>query len=214
MDSKILEIILSIDKYLGPLIKDYGIFIYVLLFLMIFIETGFVITPFFPGDSLLFVAGTFAATGALNLFLLLGIFSIASILGDSANYWLGDYFGVRVFSKYIKKDYLNRTKDFYERYGPKTIIIARFVPLVRTLAPFVAGVSKMKYSKFFVYNVAGGILWVFTFVFLGYFFGTLPFVKKNLTISILVIIILSILLAVIEVIKYRKNTKKQNMEKK
>jgi len=204
MINGILGYILYVDQYIGPLIQNYGLFIYPLFFLIIFMETGFVITPFLPGDSLLFVAGTFAATGALNLSFLLIIFTLAAILGDSVNYWLGSYFGTRFFSKYINKKYLDKTRDFYDRHGPKTIIIARFIPIIRSFAPFVAGIGKMRYSRFFIYNVIGGIAWVLVFVFAGYFFGSIPLIKDNLTIAIIAVIILSFVPAIIEYIKYRR----------
>lgn len=204
MVSRILGYFLSIDQHLGPLIKDFGIFIYALLFIVLFMETGLVITPFLPGDSLLFIAGTFAAHGGLNILFLLVIFCIAAILGDTINYWIGEYFGKRVISKYIKKDYLDRTNEFYAKYGPKAIVIGRFIPFIRTFVPFVAGIGKMKYSKFLAYNVIGGIIWVIIFLFAGYFFGTIPLVRDNLTISIIVIIIISFIPAIIEYLRYKR----------
>jgi membrane-associated protein len=204
MVNQIIQIFLYLDQYLGGIIKAYGIFVYFLLFFVIFLETGFVIIPFLPGDSLLFVAGTFAATGALNLYVLLILFSLAAIIGDSVNYFVGNYFGVKVFSKFINKKYMDKTKDFYHQYGAKTIVISRFVPIIRSMAPFVAGMGKMDYKKFLVYNVVGGIAWVAVFVFGGYFFGTIPIIKNHLTISIIIIVILSTIPAVIEFFKFKK----------
>ena len=161
-----VDFILNIDKYLSIIIKNHGILTYLFLFLIIFLETGFVIAPFLPGDSLLFVAGAFAAQGSLNILLLFIIFVLASILGDTANYWIGGYFekGMEK-SRLFKKEYLEKTQKFYEKYGAKTIILARFVPIVRTFAPFAAGIGKMKYSKFLSYNIIGGIAWVTLFLF-------------------------------------------------
>ena len=204
MVNQIIQIFLYLDQYLGGIIKSYGIFVYFLLFFVIFLETGFVIIPFLPGDSLLFVAGTFAATGALNLYVLLILFSLAAIIGDTVNYFVGNYFGVKVFSKFINKKYMDKTKDFYHKYGVKTIVICRFVSIIRSMAPFVAGIGQMDYKKFLAYNVIGGLAWVAVFVFGGYFFGTIPLIKNNLTISIIIIIILSMIPAVIEYFKIRK----------
>jgi membrane-associated protein len=180
------------------MIQNYGIFVYAIMFVVVFVETGFVVMPFLPGDSLLFVAGTFAAVGSLNVIWLFLLLSFAAIIGDTVNYWVGKYFGEKVFSKFIKKEHLDKTKSFYDKYGKKTIIIARFIPIVRTLAPFVAGVGKMHYSTFLIYNIIGGISWVLIFVFAGYSFGTIPAVKENLSLIILGIIILSIIPAIVE----------------
>lgn len=208
-----IDFILHVDKYIGEFIKNYGSLTYGILFLIIFLETGLVITPFLPGDSLLFVAGAFAAKEVMNVFVLFIVLSIAAILGDSVNYWIGNYFGEKVFvkSRFFKKEYLEKTKEFYKKYGGKTIILARFVPFVRTFAPFVAGVGKMKYSLFFAYNVIGGILWVGIFVFAGYFFGEIPWVERNLTLVLFIIIFISILPPVWE---YFKNRNKKKNEKK
>jgi len=205
-----VHIILHLDKYLGDLIKNYGTATYIFLFFIIFCETGLVIFPFLPGDSLLFVAGAFAAAGSLNVFLLFGILALAAILGDSVNYWIGNLFGEKVFSKskLFKKRYLEKTKGFYKKHGGKTIILARFIPIIRTFAPFVAGIGKMKYSKFLKFNVVGGLAWVAVFVFGGYFFGNIPFIKKNLTLVIIAIIIISLIPTVLQAVKIKKKNKK------
>ena len=185
---------------------------YALLFLIIFLETGLVVTPFLPGDSLLFAAGSFAALGVLSPIVLVILLSIAAILGDTVNYWIGHYIGPRAFSgnvRFLKKEYLDKTHEFYEKHGGKTIILARFVPIVRTFAPFVAGVGAMTYSKFILYNVVGGIVWVNIFVWLGYFFGNLPFVKKNFEIAILAIIFLSVMPMVYEFLKAKWEARKE-----
>ena len=203
---KLIDFIIHIDKYIEIIIANYGIFTYFILFFIVFIETGLVIAPFLPGDSLIFVAGAFAARGAMNVYLLFFLLCIAAILGDTVNYWIGSYFGKNVFSnsRFFKKEHLKRTEEFYDKYGSKTIIIARFVPIVRTFAPFVAGVGKMKYSKFITYNITGGIAWVLVFLFAGYFFGTIPFVEKNLTLFIFAIIFISLLPPVVEYIRQKR----------
>jgi membrane-associated protein len=191
----LLDFILHIDRYLGIIIANFGVLTYILLFIVVFCETGLVFTPFFPGDSLIFVAGTFASIEALNIFILFIILSLAAIIGDSVNYWVGHYFGKILLNnrKLIKQKYLERTKAFYKRHGGKTIIFARFIPIIRTFAPFVAGIGKMKYSRFLIFNITGGILWVFIFLFAGYFFGSIPFVKDNLSLVIILIIFVSII---------------------
>jgi len=209
---KFFDILLHLDKYINVVIQDYGQWTYLILFLIVFCETGLVVTPFLPGDSLLFVAGTFAALGSLNLTWLLVLLSAAAILGDTINYWIGNYIGPRVFqmenSRIFKKEYLDRTHQFYEKYGPITIVIGRFVPIIRTFAPFLAGVGSMTYGKFLVYNVAGGILWIVLFTLGGYFFGNLPIVKKNFTLVIFAIIIISVMPTVIEYFRQRKAAKR------
>ena len=178
-----------------------------LLFAIVFCETGLVITPFLPGDSLLFVAGALASTGSMDVFVLFVLLAVAAILGDTLNYWIGSYAGPKVFhadSKYFKKQYLNMTYDFYEKYGNKTIILARFVPIVRTFAPFVAGIGKMNYFRFLLYNIVGGLVWVTLFVFGGYFFGNIPFVKNNFTVVLLIIIFVSFLPGVWEYWKAKR----------
>lgn len=207
MINSLIEVVLHLDKYLNEIIIQYGIFVYVLLFIVIFIETGLVIMPFLPGDSLLFAAGSFAAIGSLNIFILLIIFSLAAILGDSANYWLGHKFGRKLFKKenkfFLKEEHLTKTENFYEKHGSKTIIIARFIPIMRTFAPFVAGIGKMSYGKFLSYNIIGGLLWVFLFVLGGYFFGNIPIVKENFGVVIIGIIIISLIPAIVEIVRNR-----------
>ena len=213
--SKIIDLFLHLDVHLHELILQYGTFTYSILFAVIFAETGLVFTPFLPGDSLLFAAGTFAAKGAFNPHLLFILLTIAAILGDTVNYWIGHYIGMKVFNwkiPFLKKEHLERTHQFYEKYGGKTIIIARFVPIVRTFAPFVAGIGSMTYSKFITYNVVGGILWVAIFIYGGYFFGNLPFVKNNFSWVIIVIIFLSILPGIIEYVRHKMEKKKLNKQ--
>ena len=201
--TKLIDFILHVDKYLSLVVSQYGILTYLILFIVVFCETGLVFTPFLPGDSLLFISGTFAANGALNVFLLWIVFALAAILGDSANYFIGSFFGEKVFTKikFFRQDYLDKTKKFYEKYGVKTIIIARFVPIVRTFAPFVAGVGKMDYKKFFLYNIIGGLLWVTLILFAGFYFGKIDWVEKNLTLITYLIIVISILPVIIEVVR-------------
>lgn len=197
-----IDLILHLDTHLGDLITQFGPWIYGLMFLIVFCETGLVVTPILPGDSLLFALGTFAGMGRLDLTTLLVLLIAAAILGDSANYWLGSLVGPRIFRgenvRFLNRKHLERTHEFFERYGAKTIIIARFVPIVRTFAPFVAGMGRMTYRRFMVYNVVGGIVWVVLFVLGGYFFGSIEFVKKNFTLVILGIIVVSVLPAVFE----------------
>ncbi|HZX48939.1 MAG TPA: DedA family protein [Nitrospirota bacterium] len=194
---ELIGIFLHLDKHLNIVIQNYGIWTYLIIFLIVFCETGLVITPLLPGDSLLFAAGSFAGMGMLDVGLLFLLLSGAAILGDSVNYYIGSRMGPKVFqkenSRIFKKEYLEKTRRFYEKYGGKTIILARFVPIVRTFAPFVAGVGTMSYRRFAAFNIAGGILWVGIFVFGGYYFGGLPIVKQNFTLVILVIIFISII---------------------
>ncbi|MCX7834685.1 MAG: DedA family protein [bacterium] len=204
----LIDLIIHLDKHLENIIRQYHYFTYLILFLIIFCETGLVITPFLPGDSLLFAAGTLAAITILDPILLFILLTLAAIIGDSVNYSIGLRIGDKVYSKpskIFKKEYLDKTHEFYEKYGGKTIVIARFVPIVRTFAPFVAGVGKMTYSKFLTFNVTGGILWVGLLVSAGYFFGNLPFIKKNFSLVILLIIFLSILPAIIEYLRAKRN---------
>jgi membrane-associated protein len=210
--AQIVDIFLHVDKHLGAIIQSYDTWTYLILFGVVFAETGFVVTPFLPGDSLLFAAGAFSARGALDVHTVALLIFIAAILGDALNYTIGHFIGPKLLSKpnskIFKKQYLDRTNKFYEKYGGKTIIIARFVPIVRTFAPFLAGVGAMNYSKFAIYNVVGAALWVLLFVYGGYMFGDLPFVKKNFSLVILAIIVLSVLPAVIEVWNARRESSK------
>jgi len=204
---KIVDLFLHLDKYLSEVISTYGLWTYGLLFFVIFLETGFVVTPFLPGDSLIFAAGTFAALGALNPFVLYILLAGAAILGDTANYWIGHTIGERAFSgeiKWIKKEYMERTHAFFEKHGGKTIFLARFVPIIRTFAPFVAGVGKMTYGYFISYNVFGGLTWVALFLAAGYFFGNIPFVKHNFSLVIIAIILISLVPIVVEAWKARR----------
>jgi membrane-associated protein len=210
---KFIDLVLHVDDHLKELIAQFGPWMYVLLFLIIFCETGLVVTPFLPGDSLLFAVGAASALdpGNLNLGILLFILPLAAILGDSVNYWIGAKLGPRIFRgenvRFLNKKHLERTHEFYERYGGKTIILARFMPIIRTFAPFVAGMGKMTYRKFMSYNVIGGIVWIVSFLLLGYFFGNMPVVKKNFSLVILAIIVLSILPAVIEFFREKRRLK-------
>ncbi|MFZ2097027.1 MAG: DedA family protein [Anaerolineales bacterium] len=207
----LIDLILHLDKYLGEIIQNYGTWTYLLMFCVIFMETGFVVTPFLPGDSLIFAAGAFAGLGYLHIGVLFLVLGAAAIAGDTANYWIGHYIGPRAFSgniRFLKKEYLDRTHAFYEKHGGKTIIIARFIPIIRTFAPFVAGVGAMTYPKFIAYNVIGGLAWVALFSFGGYFFGNLPVVQQNFAFVILVIIFISILPAIIEFIRSRRQRSK------
>jgi membrane-associated protein len=213
--STLVDLFLHLDEHLSVVIQNYGSLTYALLFLIIFMETGFVVTPFLPGDSLLFAAGTFAspALGSpLNIIGLYLLLCLAAVAGDTVNYWIGHFIGPKAFSgnvRFLKKEYLDRTHAFYEKYGGKTIVLARFVPIVRTFAPFVAGVGKMSYFHFISYNIIGGIAWVTLFTFGGYFFGNLPFVKDNFSLVVIVIILLSIMPAVIEFFKERARLAKE-----
>ena len=210
--NRLLEMFLHLDVYLGQIIQQYGALTYFILFAVIFAETGFVITPFLPGDSLIFAAGTFAARGWLNPVLLFIVLSAAAILGDTVNYWIGHAIGSRAYTgevKFIKKEYMDKTHSFFEKYGGKTIVLARFVPIVRTFAPFVAGVGEMTYKYFITYNVIGGILWVSIFLGLGYFFGNIPFVQKNFELVIIAIVLISVLPAIYEIVKAKLEKKSE-----
>lgn len=207
----IIDFILHIDDHLVALVGTYGAWTYAILFLIVFAETGFVVTPFLPGDSLLFAAGALAATSVLNPFVLLGILFVAAVLGDTVNYAAGDYFGTKVFkedARIFKIDYLRKTEKFFDKYGGKTIVIARFVPIVRTYAPFVAGASSMHYSKFIFYNLLGGALWVGLFVTVGYLFGNIPIVKNNFSLTVLGIIALSLVPILIELVKGKRRKRR------
>jgi len=202
-----IDFVLHLDVHLAEIIQSYGAQTYALLFAVVFLETGVVVTPILPGDSLLFAAGSFAGLGALRLWPLFALCCAAAILGDTANYAIGAYLGPKVFhyprSRFFNPQHLRKTHEFYEKYGGKTIIIARFIPISRTFAPFVAGVGKMTYARFLSYNIIGGLLWVSVCVFAGYFFGNLAFVKKNFSVVILAIVVISLLPAVIEYLRHR-----------
>jgi membrane-associated protein len=207
MITTFIDMFMHLDKHLDLIIREYGMWTHAILFLIIFCETGLVITPLLPGDSLLFAVGTFAALGSLDVKLLTISLSIAAIAGDTVNYWIGYFVGPKVFSKeksrFFNRDYLDRTHRFYERYGGKTIIIARFIPILRTFAPFVAGIGRMTYLRFILYNIVGGVAWIGAFLFGGYFFGALPFVKQNFSLVILAIIVISMLPGLIEFLRHK-----------
>lgn len=205
---KFIDYFLHLDKHLLTLVTDYKSWVYLILFLIIFCETGLVVAPLLPGDSLLFAAGAIAALGTMNIWLLVVILCVAAILGDSVNYGIGKFIGIKVFEKnyrFINKKHLLKANAFYEKHGGKTIIIARFVPIVRTFAPFVAGIARMNYPRFLTYNIFGGLLWVFLCTFAGYFFGNIPIIKDNFSIVIIVIIIISLLPIGIEFLRSRFN---------
>lgn len=206
---KLIDFILHLDKYLSMIINTYGTWTYALLFIIVFLETGLVVTPFLPGDSIIFASGAFAAIGSMDLFSLYILFLAAAILGDTANYTIGKKIGTKAFEKDIKflnKEYLNKAHSFYEKHGAITIVIARFIPIIRTFAPFVAGIGEMHYTKFISYNMVGGIMWVSLFLFGGYYFGNLPFIKSHFTYVLLAIIFISLIPAVVGIIKERKST--------
>lgn len=204
-----IDIILHLDTYLAQLVATYGALTYGILFLVIFAETGFVFTPFLPGDSLLFAAGAIASLGSLNVGVVAVLLAVAAMLGDTVNYWIGHYFGQKIVDnpkiKFINQEHIDKTEQFYKKYGGKTIILARFVPIVRTFAPFVAGVGTMEYRKFILFNVIGGVLWVTLFTIAGFFFGNIPFVQDNFHYVIFVIIILSLVPMVYEYIQNKRH---------
>jgi membrane-associated protein len=206
--SFLIDLVIHLDRHLDWIIRSYGLWTYALLFLIIFCETGLVVTPFLPGDSLLFAVGTFAALGSLDLGWLVVLLSVAAIAGDTVNYWIGHATGPKVFarenSRFFNREHLERTHQFYRKYGGKTIILARFIPIIRTFAPFVAGIGSMSYPSFIVFNVAGGLLWIVSLLLAGYFFGNIPVVRQNFALVILAIVILSILPGVIEFLRHRK----------
>ncbi len=203
-----LDLFIHLDRHMGEIIGQYGTWVYLLVFIIIFAETGFIITPFLPGDSLLFVLGAFAAKGALRLELLIPLLAIAAIIGDMINYGVGRLMAPKIFNNekipFLKQEHLQKTRDFYAKYGAKTIILARFIPIIRTFAPFLAGVGNMPYPKFLLYNISGGLLWVFAGVLSGYFFGNLPFVSKHFSLVVLAIVVISLIPAVLEFLKHRK----------
>ena len=212
---KIIDFVLHINRYLSDIISRYGAWTYALLFFVIFMETGFVVTPFLPGDSLIFAASTFAAMGALNPWMIFILCAIAAVAGDTANYWIGHRIGSRAYTgevKWIKKEYMERTHAFFDKHGGSAIFLARFVPIIRTFTPFVAGVSQMHYGFFIRWNVIGGLTWVATFTLLGYFFGNIPFVQKNFELVIIAIVVISVIPAITETLKARRSMQKPKVE--
>jgi len=209
--TQLIDVFVHLDVYLNVVIQQYGAWTYLLLFVVVFLETGVVVTPFLPGDSLLFAAGAFAAAGSLEVGWVFGLLFVAAVLGDTVNYRIGYSVGPRAFhsqNRFFKREYLDRTHQFYERHGGKTIVIARFIPIIRTFAPFVAGIGRMSYGQFVVYNIGGGLLWTVLFVFGGYYFGNLQVVKRHFTLVILAIIILSVLPAGLEFLRnYRRKAR-------
>src|SRR5512138_3875072 len=209
----LIDLFLHLDEYMANIISQYGVWTYAILFFVIFMETGFVVTPFLPGDSLLFAAGTFAALGSLNVWLLIILLIVAAIGGDTVNYWIGHYLGDRAYNiKWIKREYIDRTHAFFEKHGGKTIFLARFVPIVRTFAPFVAGVGQMSYPAFISYNIFGGIIWTALFTFAGYFFGNIPFIREHFSLVVMAIILISIVPMIVEAIKARRESKQAKAE--
>ena len=212
MLASLIDFVLHIDQHLIELTQTYGLWIYAILFLIVFCETGLVVTPFLPGDSLLFAAGAVAALGGMNVHMAAALLLAAAVIGDAANFAIGKYFGEKLFAKpdsrVFKREYLDKTHAFYEKYGGKTIIIARFVPIVRTFAPFVAGMGDMHYGTFIRYNIIGAVLWVLSFSYAGYFFANIPVVKNNLGLVMAAIIVISILPALVEVIRAKLNAQK------
>jgi len=205
--ASLADLFLHLDKHLSMIIQQFGVVTYAILFIVIFCETGLVITPMLPGDSLLFVVGAFAAKGDLDPILVYILLCIAAVAGNTANYHIGRFIGPKVFEKdirYLKREYLDRTHAFYEKHGGKTIVIARFLPIIRTFAPFVAGIGRMNYRRFTLYNLTGCVTWITFFVLGGYFFGNIPIVKKNLTLVIIAIIILSLLPSIIEFLRHHR----------
>lgn len=211
-----IDFILHLDNHIVELVNNYGVFVYVILFLIVFCETGLVVVPFLPGDSLLFMAGALSVNGTLNVGIVFVIFVAAAILGDALNYQIGKHFGARVEKskspRFIKKENLEKTQEFFQRHGAKTIVIARFVPIIRTFAPFLAGAGHMRYARFFGYNVVGAVLWVATFVLAGYLFGNIPFIKNNLTLIVIGMILLTLvpigIYKINDMIKVKRKTKK------
>ena len=205
---KLIDLVLHLDQHLVELVTQYGSWTYGILFLIIFCETGLVVTPFLPGDSLLFAVGALAATGALDVSSIVILLTAAAIIGDNVNYWIGYTIGPRVFqgesSRFFNRKHLERTHRFYEKYGGKTVILARFIPIVRTFAPFVAGIGRMTYGRFLLYDVPGGVAWISIFVYAGYFFGNIPIVKRNFTLVVFAIVFISLLPAVIEYVQHRR----------
>jgi membrane-associated protein len=213
---QVLDFLLHIDRHLLEICTQYGAWVYAILFVVIFCETGFVVTPFLPGDSLLFATGSLAAIGALDPWVAAGLLIVAAFAGDTANYWIGHYVGPKVFYKedvrFLNKEYLNRTHAFYEKHGGKTIVIARFLPIIRTFAPFVAGIGSMTYPRFMLYNLSGGILWVLVFIFGGYFFGNIPLVRNNFSLVILALVTIPGIPAAIEFTRHLVDRRKKRRE--
>ncbi|OGI46100.1 MAG: hypothetical protein A2637_03120 [Candidatus Muproteobacteria bacterium RIFCSPHIGHO2_01_FULL_65_16] len=205
---QLVDLVLHLDRHLGVFLANYGAWIYVLLFVIVFAETGLVVTPFLPGDSLLFVTGTLAAAGGMDVRWLMAVLVAAALTGDNVNYWAGRYLGPRVFrnesARWLNRKHLERTRGFYERYGVKTIVLARFIPVIRTFAPFVAGVGRMPYGRFLTVSVLAALLWVVSLVLAGYFFGNIPWVRQNLSVVIAAIIVISVLPAVFEALRQRR----------
>ncbi|HEY8485019.1 MAG TPA: DedA family protein [Longimicrobiales bacterium] len=206
----LIDFILHIDRHLSGIIQNYGTWTYLILFLIIFCETGLVVTPLLPGDSLLFAAGAFAAQGVLDPLLLMVLLSVAAIAGDTVNYWIGYHTGPRIFRKenvrFLNREYLERTHRFYEKHGGKAIVLARFAPILRTFAPFVAGIGRMTYGRFVVYNVIGGVLWIGVFLLGGYFFSSLPVVEQNFTLVVVAIILISLMPSVVGLVRHRRGS--------
>ena len=205
---QLVDLVLHLDRHLGVFLANYGAWIYMLLFVIVFAETGLVVTPFLPGDSLLFVTGTLAAAGGMDVRWLMAVLVAAALTGDNVNYWAGRYLGPRVFrnesARWLNRKHLERTRGFYERYGVKTIVLARFIPVIRTFAPFVAGIGRMPYGRFITVSVLAALLWVVSLVLAGYFFGNIPWVRQNLSVVIAAIIVISVLPAVFEALRQRR----------
>ncbi|PKM78337.1 MAG: hypothetical protein CVU90_02215 [Firmicutes bacterium HGW-Firmicutes-15] len=211
----LLDVLINLDKYLTEIINNYGMWSYLILFLVIFCETGLVVTPFLPGDSLIFVLGALAASGEINLLAIGSVLITAAILGNVVNYQIGRFLGPKVFEKdmrFLKREYLLRTHEFYEKHGGKTIIIARFIPIIRTFAPFVAGIGQMRYAPFLVYNITGSIAWVLLFLSGGYFFGNIPVVEKNFTLVVFGIIFISLLPGIIAFLRHKRQKTMEHNE--
>ncbi len=209
---KFIDIILHVDRYLDMIIQTFGVWSYVILFAIVFCETGLVITPFLPGDSLLFAAGALAGIGSFDVTILMVLFPVAAIIGDNVNYWIGRAVGPRIFGRYINKKYLDRTHEFYEKHGGMAVIFGRFAPIIRTFMPFVAGIGKMNYAKFLAFDVFSGILWPAIFVLSGYYFGNLPFVKKYFSLVVIVIIVISVIPIFYQVLRMRLEKKEEPAE--
>jgi membrane-associated protein len=203
------DLAVHLDQHLSAFVADHGTWVYALLFVIVFCETGLVVTPFLPGDSLLFVVGAIAAAGGMNIFAVMAVLMTAALCGDNVNYWIGRWSGTRLLNRWINPAHLKRTHDFYERHGGKTIIIARFMPIVRTYVPFVAGLGAMPYARYITYCVVGAVAWVGSLCTVGYFFGNIPAVKSNLTVVILAIVLLSITPALIAWVKSRRSIQRE-----